>query len=96
MRVCQKLRVHLSTLMGVAGFEALLSRAVSLAKAEVPSLGEALVRTNGSCEGFDDFLQSQDAATAKKAGIILVAHLLELLVMDIRIQVRACLLEWYN
>ena len=34
--VCEKLRPHLAMLMGNAGFRALLSRALALAKAEVP------------------------------------------------------------
>ena len=80
VRVIEELRMHLSKLMGVDGFRSLLSRALTLAKAGGPSLNMVHVRADGSLEGFDGIEQSQEAGAAGQAGIILVAHLLELLV----------------
>ena len=42
-RVCAKLRAPLITLAGVAGFRSLLSRALTLARAEAPSLSAVQV-----------------------------------------------------
>ena len=69
MQVCDRFRVPLARLVGVAGYRSLLSRAVALAKAEVTSLSPVQVQQDGSLEGF-----SGDGGTA------IVAHLLGLLV----------------
>lgn len=53
VRVCEKLRLPLSKLVGVAGFRSLLSRALAIAKAEVPLLIAVQVRADGSLEGLD-------------------------------------------
>jgi hypothetical protein len=76
-QVILELRAHLIRLTGVEGFRSLLSRALTLAKAEVPSLSMVQVRPDGSLEGFE---QSEEAGAAGQAGLVLVAHLLELLV----------------
>ena len=80
VRVIEELRMHLSRLTGVDGFRSLLSRALTLAKAGVPSLNMVHVRADGSLEGFVGIEQSEDAGAGGQAGIVLVAHLLELLV----------------
>ncbi|MBA3513782.1 MAG: hypothetical protein H0T77_05345 [Pyrinomonadaceae bacterium] len=80
VQVIEELRVHLIRFAGVDGFRSLLSRALTLAKAEVPSLNIVQVRADGSLEGFDGIVQRQEAGAAWQAGIVLVAHLLELLV----------------
>lgn len=80
VQVIEELRTHLIRLTGVDGFRSLLSRALTLAKAEVPSLNMVQVRADGSLEAFDGIEQSQEAGAAGQAGIVLVAHLLELLV----------------
>ena len=80
VQVIEGLRTHLISLAGVDGFRSLLSRALTLAKAEVPSLNMVHVRADGSLEGFDGIVQRQEAGAAWQAGIVLVAHLLELLV----------------
>ena len=76
VRVCERLRVPLAKLAGVAGFRSLLSRAMAMAKTEVPSLDAVQVRPDGSLEGFDGIGRPQGA----EAGIVVVAHLLGLLV----------------
>jgi len=80
VQVIEELRVRLIRLAGVDGFRSLLSRALAQAKAEVASLNMVQVRADGSLEGFDGIEQSKEAGVAGQAGIILVAHLLELLV----------------
>ncbi len=80
VQVIEELRLRLVRLAGVDGFRSLLSRALTLAKAETPSLNMVQVRADGSLEGFDGIEQSQEAGAAAQAGMSLVAHLLELLV----------------
>jgi hypothetical protein len=80
LQVCEKLRLPLARFAGVAGFRSLLSRAVAMAKAEVPSLAAAQVRADGSLEGFDGPGQDQDAGASGEAGVVVVAQLLGLLV----------------
>jgi hypothetical protein len=71
----EELRLRLIKLAGVAGSRSLISRALTLAKTEVPSLSMVQVRADGSLEGFDKIQESHE----EEAGIVLVAHLLELL-----------------
>ena len=79
-RVIEELRLRLIKLAGVDGFRSLLSRALTLAKAEAPSLNVLHVSADGFLEGFHEIEQSREAGAAGQAGIVLVAHLLELLV----------------
>ena len=75
-RVVDKLRVRLARLAGVAGYKSLLSRALALARAELPSLNKVQVRPDGTLESFDPGRRTDDVA----AGAVLIAHLLGLLV----------------
>ena len=79
-RVCAKLRRPLITLAGVAGFRSLLSRALTLARAEAPSLNAVQVAADGSLQGLDELRPQVDANQAREAGIILITQLLGLLV----------------
>lgn len=78
-RVCDRLRKSLVRLVGVAGFRALMSRALALAKSEVPSLAAVQVLPDGTLEGLD-VLQHEDAGADGGAGVVIVAHQLQLLV----------------
>ena len=78
--VCEKLRPHLATLMGNTGFRALLSRALALANAEVPSLRAVQVKADGSLEGLDELEVQADPEELAKGSVVLVAQLLGLLV----------------
>ena len=78
-RVCAKLRRPLITLTGVAGFRSLLSRALTLAKAEVPSLSAVGVATDGSLKGLDELASQTDKELARDGGAILIAQLIGLL-----------------
>ena len=76
-QVIEELRLRLIRLAGVDGFRSLLSRALTLAKAEAPSLNMVSVGADGSLEGFEGIEASE--AVAGQAGASLVAQLLELL-----------------
>ena len=78
-RVCRKLRGPLVTLAGVAGFRSLLSRALTLAKAEVPNLSAVQVSADGSLEGLDELLSQTDKGQARDGGAVLIAQLIGLL-----------------
>ena len=78
--VCERLRQPLINLAGVAGFRSLLSRALTLARAEAPSLSAVQVAADGSLQGLDELRPQVDADEAREAAITLVTQLLGLLV----------------
>jgi len=78
--VCEKLRPPLATLMGIVGFHALLSRALTLAKAEVPSLRAIHVDTDGALQGLATLEAQVDAEDIAEGRVVLLAQLLGLLV----------------
>ena len=78
-RVCAKLRRPLTTLAGVAGFRSLLSRALTLARAEAPSLNAVQVAADGSLQGLDALASQTDKEQARDGGTILIAQLIGLL-----------------
>jgi hypothetical protein len=81
LRVYEKLRQSLVELVGVAGFQSLASRALTLATPEAPSLSEAKVTADGSLQGLGE-IETQidmDKDRAGEGGIILIARLLGLL-----------------
>jgi hypothetical protein len=81
IRVYERLRQSLGEFVGVAGFQSLASRALTLSRAEVPSLSAARVAADGSLEGLGasetQFDMGMDSATDGE--IILIARLLGLL-----------------
>ena len=78
-RVCAKLRRPLITLAGVDGFRSLLSRALTLAKAEAPSLSAVQVAADGSVKGLDELALQTEKEQARDGGVILIAQLIGLL-----------------
>lgn len=79
-RVCDKLRKSLATLMGVAGFQSLLSRAVSLAKKDVPWVAGLQINPDGSFR-FTPELEAQfDTDEAIAGGSAVIAQVLGLLI----------------
>jgi len=78
--VCERLRQPLITLAGVAGFRSLLSRALTLARVEAPSLSAVQVAADGSLQGLNELRPQVDEDQAREAGIILITQLLGLLV----------------
>jgi len=78
LRVYERMRRQLGAPVGVDGFQALASRALALAKAEFPRLGEVQVMANGSLDGLDEVEWETGAEGVGEAGILLVAQLLGL------------------
>jgi hypothetical protein len=77
--VIEKLRPHFTMLMGNAGFHALLSRALALARAEVSRMRAVNVKADGSLDGLDELAQV-DPEEIAEGGVVLIAQLLGLLV----------------
>jgi len=81
LRVYEKLRQSLGEFVGVAGFQSLASRALTLARPEAPSLSTVRVAADGSIQGLGE-IETQfeiDNDQAGEGGIILIARLLGLL-----------------
>ncbi len=78
-RVIEKLRHLLNTLLGAAGFRALLARALHLAKAEVPELSAVEVQTDGSLVGLSKVGRHPRSTQMAKVEVMLVTELLALL-----------------
>jgi hypothetical protein len=84
MRVCGTLQISLTRFAGPDGFKSLLSRALALASAEVPSLQSVTIGKDGRLEGFEQL--AADAGTGALEGdaaVAITAHLLYLLVIFI-------------
>ena len=79
LRAFGKLRQHLSKLVGVAGFQAILSRALASAKVETPWLETVQVSADGTLEGFDEAATLQTFGAAELGSASVMAHLLELM-----------------
>jgi hypothetical protein len=78
VRVCEKLRLPLCALAGVAGYRALLSRALTLAKAEASSLSAVQVTAEGCFQGLGELEPQIDKDHAEEGEVILIAQLLGL------------------
>jgi hypothetical protein len=99
VRVYERLRRQLGAPVGVDGFQALASRALSLAKSESPRLSAVRLTANGGLSGLGEVEFHTEADEAGEAGIILIAQLLGLflsflgeattlrLIEDLRLQV---------
>jgi hypothetical protein len=78
--VCEKLRPHLTTLMGTGGFRVLLSRALTLASEEVPWLRAVQAGPDGTLAGLEE-LRAQLAPEELTGGqVALLSQLLGLLI----------------
>ncbi len=99
VRVYERLRRQLGAPVGVDGFQALASRALSLAKSESPRLNALQVTANGGLRGLWSIESQTETDEDGEAGIILIAQLLGLflsflgeattlrLIEDLRLQV---------
>jgi len=81
--VCEKLRPSLATMMGNAGFQALLSYALALAIKEVACLRAVHVNVDGSLEGLVELKEQVDPERIIEGKIVLIAQLLGLMVVFI-------------
>jgi hypothetical protein len=79
-RLCEKLRLPLCKLMGVAGYRVLFSRALGLAGTEVRWLRGLHVRSDGTLEGVDELEARLASEQITQGELALVARLLGLLV----------------
>jgi hypothetical protein len=77
--VCEKLRPHLATLMGKAGFRAILARALVVTSAEIPWLKEVQVNVEGAMEGWDKPAAGVTTKESTESSVLLIAQLLGLL-----------------
>lgn len=80
LSVFVKLRSHLSNLVGVAGFQALLSRALALARKEADWLETVRVQADTMLAGFGETAQELPAQTVTEGSAVLLAQLLGLLI----------------
>jgi hypothetical protein len=78
--VCTRLRPHLAVLVGSTGFDALLSRALALASAEVHWLGAVHVQADGTLEILAGRAAPADPEEMAEGGGALIIQLLGLLV----------------
>lgn len=77
--VSEKLRRPISTLAGSTGFRALLTRSLSLARAQAPALVAVQVRADGALEWNIDTDSALSNGEGVQAGAILIAELLGLI-----------------
>ena len=78
--VPDRMRSHLTMLMGSGGHRAVLMRALALAGEEVPWLHDSRVDPEGNLQRPDLFEESVDPVERSEGGIVLVAQLIGLLV----------------
>ena len=83
LRVYQKLRQSLVELAGTAGFHSLASRALTLARSEVPSLSAVQVGADGNLDGMSAIEPSikVEQDRVHEGGVILISRLLGLLLI---------------
>ena len=73
--VCEKLRPYLATLMGKAGFRAVLSRALAVVRGEVAWLAAVQVNAEGALEGWDKLEARVAPEKLVEGGVLLVAFI---------------------
>jgi len=78
--ICDKLRPQLTVFMGNTGVRALLARALVLANVDIPVLRAVHIKSDGSFEGLEELAAQVDPDKISKAGVVLLAQLLGLLV----------------
>jgi hypothetical protein len=78
LRVYEKLRRELCAPIGVDSFQALASRALSLAKSHSPRLSAVQITANGGLRGLGDIPFNMDTEDDGEVGVILIAQLLAL------------------
>jgi hypothetical protein len=78
-RVYEKLKRHLCALAGIAGFQSLASRALTLAQSEAPGLSAVQITADGCLRGIGELDPQLDGHETGEWGVILIAQLLALL-----------------
>ena len=82
-RVCSKLRGHLTPLVGLEGYLALLMRALTMAKHSVQWLSPVEVMPDGNLDGLQKAATVQELDGASEGYVIFLAHILDLLIIFI-------------
>jgi hypothetical protein len=77
--VCEKLRPHMATLMGNAGFRSLVSRALALSSAQFPWLRAVHIKADGALDGLDELATQAEPGAVAEGGVVLLTQLLGLL-----------------
>lgn len=80
LRALDELRIYLARLVGVAGFQALLARALALAKAEAPWLAAVHVDPGGTPLGLYEAALGQSAEAVEQGNLALLSQSIGLLV----------------
>jgi hypothetical protein len=80
LRVYEKLRSQFCAPVGADAFQALVSRALSLAKSQSPDLSAVIVTANGDLRGFAEIETPLGTVEAGEVGIILIAQMLRLFI----------------
>ena len=93
VRVYERLRRQLGAPVGVDSFQALASRALSLAKSESPRLNTVQVTPSGGLRGLGEVESHTEAEEGGEAGIILIAQLLGLFLTFLGEATTLCLIE---
>jgi hypothetical protein len=93
VRVYERLRRQLSAPVGVDSFQAIASRALSLAKSESPRLNTVQVTPSGGLRGLGEVESHTEAEEGGEAGIILIAQLLGLFLTFLGEATTLCLIE---
>ena len=79
LRVYERLRLQFRAPVGVDAFQALASRALSVARSQFPILSAASITANGDLRGFGEVEVPLNSSEEREVGIILIAQMLRLL-----------------
>jgi hypothetical protein len=80
LRVYQRLRLQFRAPVGVDAFQALASRALSVAKSQFPGLRAVSVTANGDLRGLDEVESALNLSEDSEVGIILITQMLRLFI----------------
>lgn len=83
LHALEKLRIYLTKLVGASGYQALLARALALAKSNSAWLQTVRVHSDTTLEGFNEAAQQQSTEIVAEGGAGLLAQLFGLLVVFI-------------
>jgi len=80
LRVYQRLRLQFRAPVGVDAFQALASRALSVAKSQFPGLRAVSVTANGDLRGLSEVESALNLSEDSEVGIILITQMLRLFI----------------
>ncbi|AXC12348.1 hypothetical protein ACPOL_3049 [Acidisarcina polymorpha] len=80
LRVYERLRLRFRAPVGVDAFQALASRALSVAKSQFPSLGAVCVASNGDLRVLDEIEAPPRLGEDGEVGVILISQMLRLFI----------------